>query len=168
MPTKKRAKRARAPRVDRPHMPGYGIKTGRKGLISWSEAERRLTRSHNYWLSTTRPDGAPHSMPVWGIWHEGRFYFSTGRQSRKGRNLAANSRCVVGTELLNKPCILEGEAHEVADRSLIKSLVAVYARKYDWKFEGEFNEPMFEMKPRTAFAWTEFHLTTSATRWHFG
>ena len=50
---------------------------GTKGLLEWKWAERRLTQSHNYWLTTTRPDARPHTMLVWGIWAEGCFFFST-------------------------------------------------------------------------------------------
>ena len=29
-----------------------------------------MSKAHNYWVSTTRPDGRPHVMPVWGVWIE--------------------------------------------------------------------------------------------------
>ncbi len=55
-----------------PLMPGYGISDANsgKGLLEWSWATERLMKAHNYWLATTRPDGRPHCMPVWGIWLE--------------------------------------------------------------------------------------------------
>ncbi len=86
------------PKATRPHMPGYGLPTGSKGLLPWKWAEERLSRSHNYWLTTSRPDARPHSMIVWGIWVEGRFYFSTGAASRKAKNLGLNPHCIVCTE----------------------------------------------------------------------
>ena len=89
------------PRASRPHMPGYGIAdaTSGKGLLPWSWAVERLTKARNYWVATTRPDGNPHAMPVWGVWIDDAFYFSTGTQSRKARNLAENPRCVIGCEI---------------------------------------------------------------------
>ena len=61
-----------SPPADRPVMPGYGILPADQGsgLLSWAEAERRLTASHDYWVATVRPDGRPHVMPVWGVWAE--------------------------------------------------------------------------------------------------
>ncbi len=58
------------PRADRPHMPGYGLVDagGGKGLLPWSWAVEFLSKGRNYWVATTRPDGRPHVMPVWGIW----------------------------------------------------------------------------------------------------
>ena len=86
------------PTVSRPHMPGYGMPKTAKGLLPWKWAEQRLRKSHNYWITTVRPDGSPHVMVVWGLWLDGAFLFSTGSQSRKARNLAQNPRCVVSTE----------------------------------------------------------------------
>ena len=61
-------------------------------------AEQRLLASRNYWVASRWPDGRPHAMPVWGVWHEAAFWFSSSRGSRKVRNLAADPRCVVTTE----------------------------------------------------------------------
>src|ERR1700686_5110178 len=80
-------------------MPGYGLPKGTKGLLPWRWAEQRLTKSHNYWITTVKADGSPHTMVVWGLWRNGTFLFSTGRQSRKSRNLEKNRDCVVCTEL---------------------------------------------------------------------
>src|SRR5215475_8390880 len=104
--------------TNRPHMPGYGILDANdgEGLLPWEWALERLTGSHNYLLATTRPDGRPHVMPVWGLWLDGAFYFSTGRQSRKARNLRANPNCVVSTDRSDEAVILEGVAEEIADR----------------------------------------------------
>ena len=69
-PTRKQ-KPAKAPKPTRPHMPGYGLPKGTKGLLPWSWAEERLTKSHNYWISTCSPDASPHTMIVWGLWLDG-------------------------------------------------------------------------------------------------
>ena len=83
-------------------MPGYGIldANGGRGLLPWAWAVERLTRARNYWIATTCPDGLPHCVPVWGVWldDDNAFYFSSGTQSRKARNLAANPNCVVCPE----------------------------------------------------------------------
>src|ERR1700754_5101834 len=104
---KARARKA-TPKASRPHMPGYGMPTGTKGLLPWTWAEERLRRSHNYYLMTVRADGAPHAMPVWGIWADERFYFSTGATSVKARNLAANASCVVCTDKPAEAVVVEG------------------------------------------------------------
>jgi nitroimidazol reductase NimA-like FMN-containing flavoprotein (pyridoxamine 5'-phosphate oxidase superfamily) len=117
-------------------MPGYGLPRSRRGLLLWRWASDRLRRSHNYWIITTRPDGAPHAMPVWGLWLDDRFYFATGPQSRKSRNLASNPRCVVCNELAEAAVIVEGSAFKVTDPASMRS--AHGWRSASWR--GRFRE----------------------------
>ena len=72
--------------------------------------EERLTASRNYWVTSLWPDGRPHSMPVWGVWDGEALWFSSGRRSRKARNLASDPRCVVSTENADEPVVIEGSA----------------------------------------------------------
>jgi hypothetical protein len=117
-------------------MPGCGLPRSRSGMLPWRWGAERLRRSHNYWIITTWLDGAPHAMPVWRLWLDDRFYFSTGRQSRKARNLASNPRGVVGNELAQAAAIVEGTASEVTDLAVIERLVRPYAQKYrPWKLD---------------------------------
>ena len=74
--------------------------------MPWSWAEERLKSSRNYWLVSTWPDGRPHAMPVWGMWHEDEFWFSSSKPSRKARNLIANPRCVFATEDAENPVVV--------------------------------------------------------------
>lgn len=114
MTAKKRTSAPTRPKASRPHMPGYGLPKGSKGLLPWGWADERLKKSHNYWITTVKPDGSPHTMVVWGLWQDGRVISSTGSKSRKARNLAQNSNCVVCTELANEAVIVEGVV-EIAD-----------------------------------------------------
>src|SRR5215813_698320 len=114
--------------TSRPHMPGYGILDAHdgEGLLPWEWALERLTVSHNYLLSTTRPDGRPHVMPVWGLWLEGAFYFGTDRRSRKSRNLTENPAIAVHLESGDDVVILEGRAAEVQDAALVSAIDKAY------------------------------------------
>src|SRR5215468_389453 len=97
------------PKATRPYMPGYGILDANsgKGLLQWSWAREHLANARTYWVATTRPEGRPHLMPVWGVWLDDTFYFSTGRQSRKARNLAANPQCVVSIQAGDVAVVVE-------------------------------------------------------------
>jgi len=150
-------------------MPGYGIEEEPAGLLTWEWAVERLAKSHNYWLSTTRPDGRPHAMPIWGVWLDDGFYFSSGKQSRKSRNLAANRECVISTESAAEAVIMEGKAEIVADRTTLQPFYRAYKAKYDWDMEQEplVNEPVYRVSPRVVFGFTEEELTSDATRWTF-
>jgi nitroimidazol reductase NimA-like FMN-containing flavoprotein (pyridoxamine 5'-phosphate oxidase superfamily) len=168
---KKRKQRPRAePRASRPHMPGYGIADakGGKGLLTWNWAKQRLTKAHTYWIATARPDGRPHMMPVWGLWLDGAFYFSTGRNSRKAQNLASNPGCVLSMEQDGDSVIVEGVAAPVEDPSLLKQCYKAYKEKYEWDMEDG-GEPFYVIRPSVAFGFIETgdQFTTTATRWHF-
>src|SRR5271169_7047991 len=135
MPAKKIRLPPDTPTPSRPHAPGYGFPETTKGLLSWSWAEQRLKKSHNYWITTVKTDGSPqaspHTMVVWGLWQDGRLLFSTGSQSRKARNLAQNPNCVVCTEHANEAVIVEGVA-EIADVSARRKFLAKYKPKYNF------------------------------------
>ncbi len=66
----------------------------REGIASLVRVQVRLTAARYYWIGTTRPDGRPHSMPIWAIWTDDVLMFSTGRESRKNKNLQAESAIV--------------------------------------------------------------------------
>jgi hypothetical protein len=148
-------------------MPGYGVGRTRRGLLSWPAAAGRLTRSHNYWLVTTRPDGRPHAMPVWGLWLADRFYFSSGRRSRKTRNLVANPWCVVCTERADEAVIVEGRARPVTDPAVLAALAPPYGRKYrPWTLDPDLG-PVYAVRPRVVFGVFERTFPRTATRWTF-
>jgi hypothetical protein len=170
VPTKKKSNGE--PRPSRPHMPGYGLPEGIKGLLPWSWAEQRLKKSHNYWITTVKPDGAPHTMVVWGLWQDGRFLFSTGSKSRKSRNLAQNTNCVVCTEHANEAVIVEGIA-EIADVAARRKLLPAYERKYKFDMGAmkddilSMKEPVFAVRPRVVFGLWEKEFIGKSTRWKF-
>ena len=163
---KKTVPRAPVPKASRPHMPGYGMPTGTKGLLSWAWDEERLQSSHNYYVMTVRPDATPHAMPVWGIWVDGRFYFSTGAQSVKARNLAANTSCVICTEKAAEAVVVEGTASPVVDAARIAELSPSYSKKYkSFELDPKMG-PIFEVRPSVAFGLRE-KTFRSTTRWIF-
>jgi Pyridoxamine 5'-phosphate oxidase len=172
MPTKKKIPAKIKPTASRPHMPGYGLPENDKGLLPWAWADQRLKKSHNYWITTVKPDGAPHTMVVWGLWQDGRFLFRTGSKSRKARNLAENSNCIVCTELANEAVIVEGKS-EIADLPARRKFLPAYERKYKFDMEGmqqdilSMKEPVFTVRPRRVFGLWEKHFIGKSTRWKF-
>jgi PPOX class probable F420-dependent enzyme len=162
------------PRADRPSMPGYGVVPADEGsgLLSWTEAERRLTVAHDYWCATVCPDGRPHVMPVWGVWLDGRLWFSSGLRSRKARNLAADPRCTVTTDDARDPLVVEGRAERRADAAAIEAFVAAMNDKYDAGMTTEFQDPAvngtFAVRPVRAFGLSGDDFVGSPTRWTFG
>jgi hypothetical protein len=148
--------------------PLYGLKK-RSEYLPFSHAEGRLAKSRNYWICTTRPDGRPHSIPVWGFWIDGQVIFGTARSSRKALNLAGNPAVSVHLESGDDVVILEGAAAEVdiSDQAILKKLDVASREKYKMPLmvvpEGVF----YAVRPRVVLAWTEKDFPNTATRWKF-
>ena len=154
-------------------MHGYGLPNSKNGLLPWKWAEDRLKKSKQYWIATTRPDGRPHVMVVWALWMEGVLYFSTGKESRKSKNLASNPNCTMCNENAGEAVILEGVVEIERDVDRIREFVKFYEKKYKWNL-GEMGEnmialkdPVFYLKPKVAFGFWEQKFATTATRWIF-
>lgn len=159
-------KKSKPPKATRPDIPGYGLPKSRKGLLPWKWADDRLRKSKQYWLATTRPDGRPHVMVVWGVWVNDEFWLSTGRTSRKARNLAANSHCVVCNEDSAHAVIVEGMAEVVDDKTRLEPVFVAYQQKYKMDIRG-MGEPMFRVRPAVVFGLYEKKFGETATRWLF-
>jgi general stress protein 26 len=159
------------PEADRPAFhESYGIWAADEGagLLAWEWAAERLEGAHNYWLATATAEGRPHAAPIWGLWLDERFYFSTARASRKGRNLAANPQAVVHLESGDEVVIVEGEVKEVTGRNSLDRLALAYGEKYT--LEITFTDPgsvVYALAPTRAFAWRESDYPESATRFSF-
>jgi nitroimidazol reductase NimA-like FMN-containing flavoprotein (pyridoxamine 5'-phosphate oxidase superfamily) len=165
--------RKKQPRATRPQIPGYGLPKSKKGLLAWKWAEERLTKSRQYWIATTRPDGRPHVMVIWALWMDSQLYFSTGKESRKARNLAQNLTCTMCTDNAAEAVIVEGTVDTERDVERIREFIKKYEKKYKWKL-GEMGEdmlslkdPVFRLRPAVAFGFWEKKFSTSATRWLF-
>jgi hypothetical protein len=112
-------------------------------------------------------------MVVWGLWLDGLFIFSMGRQLRKARNLAGNPKYVICNELAHEAVVVEGIARRVRGGSRLRKFLSLYERKYNWDmsaFEQDIlslKEPVFEVHPRVAFGLSEKKTLASATGWKF-
>jgi hypothetical protein len=97
-------------------------------------------------------------------------HFSTGGRSRKARNLAVNSRCVVSAEPAEESVVVEGVAKRVTDHGELARLMSVYRSKYGSGFPEPGQHPVFAVHPRVVFGMIEQDpkFSDSATRWDFG
>jgi len=135
--------------------------------LPWAWAEERLAAAHNYWVAVTKARGGPHLTPVWGVWHDGAVWFSTGG-SAKVAALAADPRCVISTERADEAVIVEGVASAPAEAAMLRAAVALYNAKYGWDFEPE-QAGFYVVRPRVVFGFIEHQgqFASTATRWTF-
>ncbi|OHV56782.1 pyridoxamine 5'-phosphate oxidase family protein [Pseudofrankia sp. BMG5.36] len=137
---------------------------------------------HTSWLVTINPDGSPHATGIGALWVDGCFWFETGRDTRKGRNLARDPRCALSVAAREFDLTVEGEADLVTDPGTVADLAARWAAN-GWParvddtglaLTAEFSAPsagsppwhVYRLRPRAATA-----LATvdpgGATRWRF-
>lgn len=86
---------------------------------------------HTAWLTTINPDGTPHVTPVGLIQINAAWYFNSGPESRKLRNIAVDPRCVfsVATHLFD--LVIEGSATRVTGGEELRS-VADKFNEHGW------------------------------------
>jgi len=157
------------PESDRPGMPGGYLEPK---PLAWPWAEQRLVESRNYWIASVTPSGAPHARPVWGVWLDDRFYFSSG--SRIRNNLEQRAPVSVNLESGDECVILEGQAEIVQDQGVATRVARAYNEKYHWDLEAKPGE-FFEVRPRVVFGWLcdgsgrdgGALFSQTATRWRF-
>ncbi len=110
-------------------------------------------------------------MPVWGVWFDDRFVFSTSPASRKARNLLENPRIAVHLEDGDAVIIIEGNGVEVRDPTDLLAFIDSYNPKYDWNFTpDQLQRGVFAVRPEQAFAWLGSEgeaFGGTATRWRF-
>jgi pyridoxine/pyridoxamine 5'-phosphate oxidase len=163
-------------------------------LIEWDRITARLEEGvtqapgtggpdrHTCWLATIDRDGRPHVTGIGANWVDGTFWFETGPQTRKGRNLARDPRCTLSVATQIFDLVVEGEANAVTDRATVADMARRWADE-GWParvddtgtaITADFSAPsagpppwtVYRLTPRTATAL----LTVDpggATRWRF-
>lgn len=120
------------PQVNRIGVP-FDMKPEDEGvLLPWERASKKLNDATIYWVCTTREDGRPLSVPVWGVWRDETFYIRVNPYTRTRNNLEKNQNLVVHLESGEDAVIFDSIAEEIKDEELIKSVADAFVEKYDF------------------------------------
>ncbi len=98
------------------------------------------------------------------MWLDDAFFFSTGRKSRKGQNLAANPACTIANDDGKEAVVVEGLAVPVEDAAALERIANAYKKKYKMD-PRSMGEPIFRVQPSRVFGFVEKTFPQSATRW---
>jgi hypothetical protein len=163
-------------------------------LLDWAPIEARLREGlsqvpgtggpdrHTCWLATINPDGSPHVTGIGALWAEGCWWFETGQDTRKGKNLARDPRCTLSVAAQEFDLVVDGEAALVTDAATVAGLAAHWAAE-GWParaddtgvaLTAEYSAPsagpppwhVYRLTPRTATAVSTVE-PGGATRWRF-
>jgi nitroimidazol reductase NimA-like FMN-containing flavoprotein (pyridoxamine 5'-phosphate oxidase superfamily) len=118
-------------------MPATELHTGfsskRATPTNWAQGRRQIDEAQVFWVSTVRPDGRPHVIPLLAVWLEDAMYFCTGPHERKAKNLEQNQHCILTTGqngLDGLDVVIEGHAAEVSDAAELGQVADSYESKY--------------------------------------
>ncbi|MGO8860659.1 MAG: pyridoxamine 5'-phosphate oxidase family protein [Acidimicrobiales bacterium] len=167
----------------------YGLPT-----VDWATIEARLARGvtqapgsggpdrHTSWLATINRDGSPHVTGVGAIWFDGAFWFETGEQTRKGRNIARDSRCTLSLATHEFDLVMEGVAEKVTDPVTVATMAEQWSTQ-GWParvdesgvaLTADYSAPSAGPPPWTIYRLTVHQATSvvtvdpgGATRWRF-
>ena len=162
-------------------------------ILEWAPIEARLAEGvslapdsggpnrHSCWLATINPDGSPHVNGMGVLWVDGAFWFETGLESRKAKNVARDPRCTLSMATQDFDLVVEGDAHVVTDPATVAKMAERWAQDWPCRVDesgialtADFSAPsagpppwhVFRVTPRAATA-----LATTgaggATRWTF-
>jgi hypothetical protein len=160
--------------------------------LDWADIQTRLDAGipqapasggpnrHTCWLTTINPNGSPHVTGIGALWVDGAFWFETGEHTRKGKNLARDSRCVLSVATAEFDLVVDGDAHQVADPPTVAAMAERWAAT-GWParvddtgraLTAEFSAPsagpppwhVYRVKPRTVTALATVE-PGGATRW---
>lgn len=153
--------------------------------LAWSRAHELLAHGPKgpmagFFLSTVRPDGRPHVAGVGAVWDDGDLFFTSGRDTRKSRNLAHNPACTISVKLPGMDLTIDGQATRETDPTVLEKVAAIY-RDLGWPaevagdaFTAPFSAPSAGPPPWQLYRFgydTVVGLSTAephgATRWRF-
>jgi PPOX class probable F420-dependent enzyme len=94
--------------------------------------DRRLRSEPIIWLSSVRPDGRPHLVPVWFLWDGAAILIFSKPAAQKVRNLRHSPQVMLALDSADEGeavVLLEGRAELLGDDAP-RSTLPAYAEKY--------------------------------------
>lgn len=163
-------------------------------VLDWARIETRLRAGlsqapgaggpdrHTCWLATINPGGSPHVTGIGALWADSHFWFETGKDTRKGKNLARDPRCTLSVATQEFDLVVAGEATLVTDAAAVADLAARWAAE-GWParvddtglaLTADYSAPSAGPPPWQVYRLTSHTATAvgtvdpgGATRWRF-
>jgi general stress protein 26 len=109
------------------------------------------------WISSVRPDGRPHSVPICHVFDQGRIYMLTPPASVKAANIRGNPRVQVAGYLEDPEAglIIDGLATLEPERRL--ELSPLFEKKFGWNLADEdVHTQVIVIQPTRLLAWGRY------------
>lgn len=148
--------------------------------LPWDWPCGRLVAERNYWLVTTRADGAPQARPVWGVWDDDRLFMSIGGGGLGRVEMPDGAPATAHVDSAANVVIVEGALRRVArpgrdggapiDLARLERILAAWNAKYDKAWTPDTHTFNFCLEPAAVLAWRENAERTNADgagKWTF-
>lgn len=129
-----------------------------------AHVNQRLHSEKMIWISTVRPDGKPHLVPVWYYWDGSTVLIFSQSNSQKVRDLRHSPNVVLALETAKEGddvVLIEGEA-VLLNPASVNTATPGFAQKYaswirrmDWDAEAmakEYDQPI-RVTPTRFISW---------------
>ena len=97
-----------------------------------SRMDARLRQETGAYFTTVRPDGRPHTVPVWFAWDGASILVFSKPNDLKVRNLRQNPAVTLALDNVgasSQPVVVEGTA-ALVESAAITAMLPVYSAKY--------------------------------------
>lgn len=145
------------------NLDGYGTTP-----IAWERVTRQIGTEvpqvpgqggpgrHTAWLTTLNADGSPHVRPLGIVPLDGAWYFNSGAETVKTKNLQRRRRCVLSMATEPFDLVVEGDAVRVTQSRELASVAAVFGKDWPCTVDGdaltaEFSAPSAGKPPYFVF-----------------
>jgi pyridoxamine 5'-phosphate oxidase-like protein len=148
-----------------PDLAGYGPQT--TPPPDWDKVESWLERDRYYWLISSRPNGRPHSVPLWALWFNRYLYYNMSPETVTSRNLYLNPYAIAHPQDAKEAVIVEGLVDQ-PDPSTLDEVATEYERRFDFTLDPtDPKAPIYRLTPLIVRAWWAGDVRGTAVRWKF-
>lgn len=145
------------PRVELIRPPeGYGDSTQ---PLAWATVRAELTQARQYWLAMLRPEGAPHVVPLDGMWIDDVWWYGGSPATLHRRLVDANPHVTMHLPDPWRCVVVEGEVKVVEmSPDAAQRQADMFTAKYPeyGTASAEHYAQALGLHPRRVIAWTSF------------
>jgi general stress protein 26 len=108
-----------------------------RSILRMTDDERDafLTTERTLRCATVSPEGDPHVVPLWFVWHDGAIWLNSLKRSRRARDLAAGSKVAMSIDAGEaygelRGVVIYGRAADAEPGPTLDAVRAIFGEKY--------------------------------------
>ena len=114
----------------------------------WTAVREELISAQQFWVTTVRADGRPHTTPLVAVWLDDEGFFCTGENEQKAVNLRGNRNVILMTGCNHwdqgLDVVIEGVAERITDDAMLRRLADEWRKKWEGQWQFDVADGRFE------------------------